>query len=685
MKNLIWGFLFTVGLLSKASADEGMWLYEDPPTKLLKEAYGFEPDQKWFDHLRMSSVRLSDGGSGSFVSSNGLVLTNHHVASSALQRISTAEHDYLSTGLYAKTLNEEIPVPGLELDVLISIIDVTRRVNSAVTADMNANQAALARRAEINKIEKEAATETGFKPQVVTLYGGGAYHLYQYKNYKEVKLVFAPEKDIAFFGGDPDNFEFYRYDLDMALFRAYESGKPAQIKHYLKWASQGAKEGDLVFVSGHPGKTDRLLTVDATVNHLQLRVPYMVQLLSSREAALKKFMSLDAESHRRGEEDFFSVQNSLKVYRGRADGLQKPEFLKRKTEEEIKLKRAVANNPDFLAAWENISKSEKYVTKNFKRYSLLERGHAFYSHLFSLARNIVRLVEEREKPNGERLREYSEAGLPSLMLQLYSDEPIYADFEIATLTQSLIWLADQLGRDDPTVKSILGDKAPAERATELVNGSKLFDVEYRRKLVDGGRDAIENSTDSMILVAKLIDAQARALRKGWEAEVDEVQRVNYAKISAATLAAGGPGRYPDATFTLRFSYGVIRGYNQEGLDLKPFTTIGGAFEHSLANGGLEPFRLPDSWHQAKAQLNLETPLNFVSTNDIIGGNSGSPVVDRSGRLVGLIFDGNRYSFIGNYGFTEPRDRAISVDTRGMIEALKKIYKTESLLKEMEIE
>jgi hypothetical protein len=671
-----------------ASADEGMWLFNDPPKKVLKEKYNFDVPGAWLEHLQKASVRFNDGGSGSFVSAAGLVMTNHHVGTDCIQKLGAKEHDYIKTGYSAKTPAEEAKCADLELNVLMSIEDVTARVNGAVTSGMDASAAEKARRAAINTIEKESLDKTGLRSDVVTLYNGGAYHLYRYKKYTDVRLVFAPEKEAAFFGGDPDNFEYPRYDLDICFFRVYENGQPAKVEHYLKWNPQGAKDGDLVFVSGHPGSTARL----NTMRHLEFlrdrSNPFVMDLLRRRELLLRVFSERDRENLRRAQDELFGTENSRKAYTGMQGGLQDPALMEQKRAAEQQLRDAVNRDPKlreaYGSAWDEVAATLQTVDRIYTDLNLLESGRAFHSRLFGIARTLLRLAEESQKPNGERLREYSEAGLESLKQELFSDAPVYDDLEMLDLGDSLSMYAEMKGMADELVGKVLAGKSPQARAEELIRGTKLKDVAERKRLAEGGLKAIQASTDPMIALARLVDPPARQLRKVFDDQVSEPRRQAYAKIARARFAVYGTNIYPDATFTLRLSFGEVKGYEENGRQVQPVTTLGGAFAHAADHADLEPFHLPKSWTEHKARLNLSTPLNFVNTADIIGGNSGSPVVNREGELVGIIFDGNIQSLVLDYIYTDKQARALAVHSAGIVEALKKIYGAERVLTELKI-
>ncbi len=670
-----------LALSSLAFADEGMWLFTKPPTKYLKEKYGFEPTPTWLEHVQKSSVRFNTGGSGSLVSSNGLVMTNHHVGSDNLEKFSTPEKNLLKTGFYAKTNDEELKCEDLELNILWQIDDVTERVKGAATKEMSSADANTARRKMMSTVEKECEDATKLDCQVVTLYKGGKYNLYKYKRFTDVRLVMAPEQEIAFFGGDTDNFEYPRFDLDMCFFRVYEDGKPLKPAHYLKWSQSGSNDGDLVFVSGHPGGTRRLNTVEHLKFMRDVESPLSLHRLWRREVQLQTFMARNEEFERIAAGDFFGVQNSRKARTGILAGLQDPAIMNKKMDAEKKLRAAVDANPDYKGqwgdAWDGISQAEKKFREFYAR-----RGVGPSGDLFSTARTLVRLAEELPKPSPERLREYNDAALDSLYLDLYSPKPIYDDLEINRLASGLSFMAEMLGYDDPYVQKALGGMSPQARAEALVKGTKLKDVEVRKKIAEGGTGAIAASTDPMIRLAAELDPEARALRKRYEDEIEAAEREGYAKIAAAHFAINGEDTYPDATFTLRLAFGPVKGYKEAGKDVPPFTTFDGMYQRATERKGQKGFELPKVWWDRKDKLDLKTPYNFVCTADIIGGNSGSPVVNTKGEVVGLIFDGNIQSLVLDIAYTETQARAVSVDSRAMIEAMKKIYDAGPLAEEI---
>ena len=665
-------------------ADEGMWLYSAPPRDQIKKKYGFDLTDAWLEHLMKSSVRFNSGGSGSFVSGDGLVITNHHVGLDALQKFSSTEKNYVRDGFYAKGAAEEIKCLDLELNVLQSIEDVTLRVNAAIPAGATGNDAALARRKIFAEIEKESLGKTGLRSDVVTLYQGGAYHLYRFKKYTDIRLVFAPESQVAFYGGDPDNFEYPRFDLDICLFRVYENNAVVKPTHFLKWSAKGAQDGELTFVSGHPGNTSRLLTVPELEYTRDSALPYTDAVLKRREVLLTAWGARSEENARRSKEDLFGIQNSRKVRDGQLAALQDPVFYGAKVAAEASFKKQLADRPDgkeALAAFDRIAEAQKIIAGLAPRLRLLENASGFVSDTFTLARQLLRAGDERPKPNGERLREYSDARRESFEQQLFSDKPIHADLEIVMLGDSLSYLVGQFGAKDPLVQTVLAGKSPRARAAELITGTKVRDVAFRKKLSEGGATAVAAAKDPMIELARAIDSEARALRKTNEAQTETKQQAQ-AIIGQARFALEGTSNYPDATFTLRLSYGPVLGYEENGRNIPAHTTIAGLFERNAAQHNNPPFDLPARWLNKKSALNLATPYNFVSTADIIGGNSGSPTVNRAGEFVGIIFDGNLQSLSGDYGYEEVQARALSVHSAGILEALRKVYAVPVLANEL---
>lgn len=651
------------------TADEGMWLFNDLPTQLLQEKYGFTPTDEWAEHVMLSSVRFNTGGSASFVSSEGLVLTNHHVGAGTLQKLSDAKNNYREDGFSAKTRSDEIPAPDLELNQLVSIEDVTAQVNAAVAPDMDPAAAFAARRAVMAELEKSSLDETGLRSDVITLYGGAKYHLYRFKKYTDVRLVWAPEAAIAHFGGDADNFEYPRYCLDVTLFRVYEDGKPAQIEHFLRWSENGPEDGELVFVSGNPGRTQRIFTADALRYLRDKRIPRMLNYLRRYEIMIQQYSLEGPEQRRRANSDRAWVANSRKRTIGMLQGLQSPAIINQKQQQESELLAQLHQRDDLReseSAWQEIAQVQQEKAELLGQWAQLGSKH------FQFANQLVLMATEDQKPSGERLREFRDSARESLEQRLFSPAPIYDDLEIVKLADSLSRFIEDRGGGDPWVEKLFAGKSPQERAAELIQGSQLSSVEVRRKLAEGGAAALAASNDPMIQLAQLLEPEYRRLREIHDRH-DEIERQAYAKINAADVAINGTGGYPDATFSLRLAFGTVTGYEEAGEQVQPWTTLGGAFAHQAAHQAEDDWKLPESWIKHESDIDPSAGFNFVCTADIIGGNSGSPVINRAGEFVGIIFDGNIQSLTSAYLYTDVLCRAVSVHSSGIREAIRNIY------------
>jgi hypothetical protein len=669
-----------VGLLW---AEEGMWTFDNPPSKQLQEKYGFTPSREWLDHLRMSSVRFNDGGSGSFVSADGLVLTNHHVARGQLQKVSSPQKDYVKDGFLAAGAKDEMKCPDLELNVLMSLENVTAKVAGALTPGLSEKQANDARKAVTAKLEKQSLDATGLRSDVISLYNGGEYWLYRYKKYTDIRLVFAPEVQAAFYGGDPDNFTFPRYDLDMALFRVYENDKAVRPAHFLKWNQSGAVDGELVFVSGHPGSSDRLQTLAELELMRDVGYPLRTKYLKRRLGVLREYAKRGPEQARQAAGMIFGLENALKAWGGEYQGLLDKNLMAKKASEEQAFRALVAAKPELQKAygdaWDAIAQAEKeYLTRIKPQVFRRMPGY----RLPGTALSIVRWVAEVKKPDGERLEEFHEAGLESLRFRLLSPAPVYPGLEEALFVDGFKEAVEELGENDAFVKAALAGKTPEELAREVLGGTRLADPAERRKLLEGGVAAVSASTDPLIVLARTLDPILREQRKWYEDNIQSVEVAAGEKLGKARFAAYGKNAYPDATFTLRLTYGTVKGYPMNGTKAPSKTTFYGLYERANAFDFKPPFDLPQRYLERKDNLALATPVDFVADCDIIGGNSGSPVINRAGEIVGLIFDGNIESLVGRFVFDDTANRAVAVHTAGMTEALKKLYDADAIVKEL---
>ncbi|HOT68646.1 MAG TPA: S46 family peptidase [Candidatus Saccharicenans sp.] len=665
-----------VWLILPVAADEGMWPYNLVPKDYLAKKYNFKVTDDWLNHLRLASVAFG-GASGSFVSPDGLVLTNHHVGRGAIQNLSTPERDLIKNGFYARTRDEELKCPGMVLSVLQEIEDVTERVLAAEKPGMSPQEVMAARDKAIAEIQKEATEKSGLRCQVVSLYSGSMYNLYKYKTYNDVRLVFAVENDIAFFGGDPDNFTYPRYDLDVSIFRIYENGKPLKTKDYLKWSTTPLKEGDLVFCSGNPGSTGRLLTYDQLLFLRDVSYPFTIDNLKRRQAILHEYASRGPEQERIARNTIFGIENSLKATIGYQSGLLDKDLMARKLAEEQQIRQAVTANPELAKeygqAWDEIAQAQKEFASFFKQYQFFERGNAFNTVYFNMARSMVRMASMRDAQGRA-----TGAGAGRMMGE---SRPVPDDFEILKLTDSLKQLKEQLP-DQQETKWLLGCRSPEEVASELITKTRLKDPEYRKELMEGGSEAIYMSDDPMIKLALMIEPVARGLRERYENKVRAVEVKNGTLVARALFKIKGTSIPPDATGTLRLSFGVVKGYMENGKKIPFHTTFAGLYEKAQRFNFKPPYSLPEIWLKKKAALNLNTPLNFVATIDSIGGNSGSPVVNRKGEFVGTLFDGNIQSLPTRFVYEEKVARSVMVDGQALIEALLKIYDAKPLADEL---
>jgi hypothetical protein len=665
-----------------ARADEGMWLFNQFPKDLVEKKYGYQVSDEFLETLRTAAVRITQG-TASFVSGEGLLFTNHHVGADCIQKLRSAEHDYFGHGFYAATQAGERTCPDTEVRVLLKIDDVTAKVRSAATPAMSGAEANRARKNAMSRIEKECAAATGQTCDVVSFYSGGQYQLYQYKKYTDIRLVFAPEAGIAAFGGDPDNYTYPRYCLDFALFRVYENGQPIRPARYFKWSREGVKEGDLIFVPGNPGTTGRLLTMAELEFSRDYRYPLWLRQLKSSIRSSEVYGARDAEAARVARDSLFSQQNSYKRYEGFLAGLKDVSLMRRKRDEEQALRAAVARDPklaaEYAREWDQIAAAYQGYRAFYKPHMLLETRAARTSDLFVIARHVLRYAEETAKPDDKRLREYATANLPIVERAMYSTVPIEDSLEIAMLTDYLRGIQQELGGENPVVSEALGGQTSEEAARRYVTTSKLKDVAERKRLATS-LESVRASDDGMIRLARILDKSARLYRRRYEDEIEAKFTAAAPKIARARFAVRGTADYPDATFTLRLTFGAVRGYkNAAGAQVPFTTTFDGLYKRAT---GQEPFKLPARWVKGKSALRLNTPFNFVSTVDTHGGNSGSPTLNTKGEVVGILFDGNMEGLPNNFVFTDEQARSVHVSSQGILEALRKIYRADRIVKEL---
>lgn len=658
-----------------------MWTLEAPPLDYWKARYGFTPDQTWLDHVRLASVRTPIC-SASFVSSRGLVMTNHHCARECISAVSPADTNFQRTGFVAATQAQERKCPGLYVDQLQSIEDVTAQVRGTATARGAAGRVEQ-RKASIDTITAKCQAETGFTCQVVALYNGGIYSLYRYKRFDDVRLVMAPEEEVSFFGGDPDNFTYPRYDLDMSFVRVYDKNAPLAPKDYLKWSARGAEEGDVVFVVGNPGSTGRLLTV-AQMEYLRdVQYPAQLALLQRNIDAMQEMSEGNEDARRRLENQLFSAQNSFKAITGYLAGLQDSSIMAHKRAFERDFRRRVSADPklreQYGGTWDSIAAAQRQLTTLSSRLRYYGFGG---SQLLNLAGGVVRVPRQAALPDSLRLPQYRGEGLKTIRQLVERDVPIDPEVEKLTLAAQLRAAQRELPANDPFLRTVLAGRSPEVAAEALVNGTRLADTKVRKDLIEGGTAAVDASDDPMIVLARRLEPLSRSIAMQ-AARLDAVTSANAEQLGQAIFAAYGRSLPPDATFTLRISDGVAKSYPNNGTIAPYRTTFYGLYGRSAAFGNEPPFQLPERWRMREKRLDLSTPLDFVSTNDIIGGNSGSPVINREGEVVGLIFDGNIESLANRFIFTDEVARSVSVHSRGIVEALRKVYDATRIADELE--
>ncbi|WP_309603440.1 S46 family peptidase [Sphingomonas sp.] len=668
-------FLSFVSLpLAAANADEGMWTIDAFPAAKMKAAYGWAPDQAWLDKVRGAAVRLTGGCSASFVSPDGLILTNHHCVAGCTEDNSTDANNLLKTGYTAVSRERELKCAGQQAEVVTSIADVTPRVKAAIGA-AKGEAAVKARSAVIADIEKAGCAETATtRCQVVSLYGGGQYKLYTYRKYSDVRLVWTPEAQAAQFGGDPDNFNFPRYSMDASFLRAYENGKPVATPQHLKWAARAPIDGEATFVVGNPGSTARLQTQAQLAFQREVALPITLATFSEYRGRLITAMAQSPERHREAFETLGGIENSLKVQIGRVKALGDPAFTGKLAAAEADLQRrtltAGSANP-----WTEVDAA----MRAYRNFYIARRFSTPSGDLFGYAMTLVRAAAERTKPNADRYPGYSDSSLPLVEKRLLDERPITPWLDQLTMDWSLSKSREYLGADDPQTKLLLGKESPEALAARLVGGTKLADPAVRKTLWDGGQAAIAASTDPMIVYARTLDANDRGLQKRFDAEVDGPLTAAQAKLADARFAAYGATQYPDATFTLRVSYGKVAGWMERGQMVPTRTVLAGTFDRAT---GADPFDLPPAFIANRAKIDGRATYDFVTTNDIIGGNSGSPVIDKSGAVIGAAFDGNINSLGGNYGYDGTINRTVAVSTDAIQQALEHIYPAPALVAEL---
>ncbi len=663
-------------------AAEGMWPYNHLPLDQIEQDFGYRPTPEFLSTVQKASVRFNNGGSGSFVSPSGLAMTNHHVAADCIRKLSSEDKDYIADGFYASSQAKELKCPDLELNVLMEIETVTDKVNKGVTPETSDAKRLEAQRSATAQIEKDCRDSTLMRCDVVNLYQGGIFDLYKYQRYTDVRLVFAPEFASAYYGGDPDNFTFPRYCMDVSFLRVYKDGKPLEPPAFMPLNPNGAENHQLTFVSGHPGTTKRLLTGPQLAVERDRRTPLIMDFLKTMAGAVSAYGRTGGDAPRQARDAIFSYNNSIKAYTGRLAGLRDQSLFAEKQAQEKSLREAVAADADLAAkygeAWDKIAAAQRVSSGIYEEYSLID-SLGFYTRYFTLAKTLYRLAKELPKPNGERLPEYGDTRLESLDQQLYSAAPIYPELEIVKLAASLTFMRDRLSRNHPIVKQVIGNRRPEDVARKLIESTKLADVDFRKSLGADKAAAALDSDDPMIALVRSIDDEARALRKRFEDEVEAVETAQGSKIAQARFAVSGTDVYPDATFTLRLAFGRVSGYFEERKAILPFTKMEGLYEKHT---GEDPYALPKKVLDAKDKVDPESPYNLVTTNDITGGNSGSPLIDQNAQVVGLIFDGNIQSLSNDFLYSEKQGRAVSVDVRGILHSLDKVYNARRLGSEL---
>lgn len=666
------------------SADEGMWTFDNIPTSEIYQKYRVKINKAQLQKIRLSSVRLNNGGSGSFVSPAGLVLTNHHVALSQLQKLSNEKTDLIKNGFYARTLAEEIACPDLEMNVLISYEDVTTKVLTQINPKNPPSKQVEQKNEIFARLKKQSFATTGLRSDIVTLYNGGEYWLYRYKQYTDIKLVMAPNLQLAFFGGNEDNFQYPRYSLDFAFFRVYENGKPLESKNYLSWSRFDITEKDPLFVSGHPGRTSRQKTLYEITFLRDRLIPAYMAYLKKKEDIYHSYLQKHPEDRMKLNSHIFMIENAKKSFQGQWQALQEPEMIAKKKQQQDILQKFLKTNPKLKREignpWQKIRLTIDKKSLRINDFFYTGSGGsrmAGYAILFML------YAQEMQKPDHKRLRAFQQVAQRSLQLKLLSPAPIYPDIEQFIFQKNLQLAQNVLGKDHPYIKLALRDK-PAKLIAELLfSKSQIHRLEFRKKLFSSGPNAILKSRDPFLLWAAGVASFRRKFHQWQEKTIDIVLKEEGNHLTKLRFAKYGKEIYPDATFSLRFSYGQALGYQTKTGRIPFRTTFYGLVNRSLAFGQQKPYHLPKIFLDNLSKLDLATPLNIISNNDITGGNSGSPVLNKNFEITGLVFDGNYYSHGWDYAYSDEKGRCVLLSTRAIIETLAKLYRATPLIKEIQ--
>lgn len=677
----ILSILVGITMNSQLFSDEGMWTLDNLPLEMIKTKYKFTPKKSFLNNIQLSAVRFNDGGSGAFVSQEGLVLTNHHVAMGQLQKISKKTNDYVKNGFLALNKSQELKCPDLELNILIGMENVTEIVKSFTETSKNPEEMEAKRKEITSKIENDSYSKTGLRSDVVELYNGGEFWLYKYKRYTDIRLVHSPELQAASFGGDTDNFQYPRYALDYAFFRVYEDNKPIQSKNYLRWNPDGPDQGEILFVAGHPGSTDRQKTVSELIFLRDHSFPEYLKILGEKISAMREYAARGKEEKRRAMGSILGMENAIKAIHGEFDSLKDPGVIDKIRERESELKKLVSQDKilqeKYGDIWDNISAVQgKMVEKKKEMYY-----QKFSGHLPSLALSFIEYYLELKKPNEERYEEYRDSSLESMRLRMLTSAPVYKDKDIVTFTKSLELSQRELGLENEYIQLALGKRNARELSENLISKTSLDSLEFRKSLLKDP-EQIMNSNDPLLNWVRNLEPLIRKNRRWVEKEVENILTTEGGRLAELRFKIFGRTTYPDATFTLRVSVGTVKPYQIDGWSVPAYTTFHGLYERALGFGEKNDYSISEQITKNKEKINSSSKINFCSTHDITGGNSGSPVINKKGEIVGLIFDGNAYSHSLSYTYSDEKARAISVHIGGIEELLAKVYKANHLIKEL---